>query len=96
VLRWLLIGFVGLGFIANFLSRPVLMGFLSGVAIDLLIGQLDRLTAVPVQSSGLVRPLIEFAGKLGQLHLPTLLVGVGLFAGLRLLRTMETSPASDS
>ncbi len=83
-----LAGIVGLGFIANFLSRPVLMGFLSGVAIDLLIGQLDRLTAVPVESSGLVRPLIEFAGKLGQLHLPTLLVGVGLFAGLRLLRRL--------
>jgi sulfate permease, SulP family len=79
-------GLVGLGFIANFLSRPVLMGFLSGVAIDLLIGQLDRLTAVPVQSSGLARPLIEFAGKLDRLHLPTLLVGVGLFALLRLLR----------
>src|SRR5689334_8216717 len=79
-------GLVGLGFIANFLSRPVLMGFLSGVAIDLLIGQLDRLTAVPVQSSGFARPLIEFAGKLDRLHLPTLLVGVGLFALLRLLR----------
>jgi len=79
-------GFVGLGFIANFLSRPVLMGFLSGVAIDLFIGQLDRLTAVPVQSSGLARPLFEFATKVDQVHLPTLLVGAGLFAGLRLLR----------
>src|SRR5438477_5053768 len=79
-------GIVGLGFIANFLSRPVLMGFLSGVAIDLFIGQLDRLTAVPVQSSGLARPLFEFATKVDQVHLPTLLVGAGLFAGLRLLR----------
>jgi sulfate permease, SulP family len=79
-------GFVGLGFIANFLSRPVLLGFLSGVAIDLLIGQIDRLTAVPVQSSGLVRPLVEFATKLDRLHLPTLLVGIGLFGVLRLLR----------
>src|SRR5439155_14746559 len=73
-------GVVRLGFIANFLSRPVLMGFLSGVAIDLLIGQLDRLTAVPVQSRGL-RPLIEFATKLDQLHPPMLPVGIGLFAG---------------
>src|SRR6202012_137259 len=32
-------GFLGVGFIANFLSRPVLMGFLSGVALDLFIGQ---------------------------------------------------------
>jgi sulfate permease, SulP family len=78
-------GFVGLGIIANFLSRPVLMGFLSGVALDLLAGQIKRLTAVPIGSGGLLRPLIEFATKLDRLHLPTLLLGLGLFVALRLL-----------
>jgi len=79
-------GIIGLGLIANFLSRPVLMGFLCGVALDLLIGQLDRLTAVPVESSGLVRPLLEFASKLDRLQPTTLLVGLGIFMVLRLLR----------
>lgn len=79
-------GVLGVGFIANFLSRPVLMGFLSGVALDLFIGQLDRLTAVPVQSSGLVRPLVEFASKLDQLNPATLAVGLVLFLLLRILR----------
>jgi sulfate permease, SulP family len=81
----LVAGFIGLGMIANFLSRPVLMGFLSGVALDLLIGQIKRLTAVPIGSSGLLRPLIEFATKLDRLHWPTLLLGLGLFVVLRLL-----------
>lgn len=82
----MLAGFIGLGMISNFLSRPVLMGFLSGVALDLLIGQLDRLTAVPVDSSGLLQPLIEFVSKLDQVNPATLVVGLGLFAGLRVLR----------
>jgi MFS superfamily sulfate permease-like transporter len=79
-------GLIGFGIIANFLSRPVLMGFLSGVALDLFIGQLKRLTAVPVTSNGLLRPLIEFASKLDQLNPVTLAVGLGLFIFLRLLR----------
>jgi len=79
-------GIIGFGIIANFLSRPVLMGFLSGVALDLFVGQLDRLTAVPIVSGGLVRPLLEFIGKLDQLNPTTLAVGLGLFLALRLLR----------
>jgi high affinity sulfate transporter 1 len=79
-------GMIGFGFIANFLSRPVLMGFLSGVALDLLVGQLDRLTAVPIASGGLVRPLLEFIRKLDQLSPTTLAVGLGIFLALRLLR----------
>ena len=52
-------GSLGLGFIANFLSKPVLMGFLAGVALDLIIGQLGKLTGLAVASDGLLRPLIE-------------------------------------
>src|SRR5882724_1126625 len=77
---------IRLGFIADFLSRPVLMGFLSGVALDLLVGQLDRLTAVPVGSSGLVRPIVEFATKLDRVNTTTVMVGLGIFVVLRVLR----------
>ena len=83
---YVLAGLIGFGAIANFLSRPVLMGFLSGVAIDLLIGQLDRLTAVEVKSSGLVKPLLEFVRNLDQLNPVTLALGLGLFALLRIMR----------
>jgi len=79
-------GMIGFGIIANFLSRPVLMGFLSGVALDLFVGQLDRITAVPINASGLIRPLLEFTRKLDQLHPTTFAVGLGLFIALRLLR----------
>jgi sulfate permease, SulP family len=82
----LLSGALRLGFIANFLSRPILTGYLCGISLTLLVGQIGRLTTVPLQSKGLVRPLIELSGRLAQIHKPTLVVGVGMFALLRLLR----------
>jgi sulfate permease, SulP family len=40
-------GALRLGFIADFLSRPVLVGFITGVAIDVIIGQIPALLGVP-------------------------------------------------
>jgi high affinity sulfate transporter 1 len=75
-----------LGFIADFLSRPVLTGFLGGIAVDLIIGQIGRFTGVSIASKGLLRPLVEFLGKLDGVNLSTLAVGLGLFVLLRILR----------
>ena len=82
----LLAGALRLGFIGNFLSRPILTGYLCGMSLTLLVGQLSRLTTVPLDGKGLVRPLIEFSGKLTQIHAPTLVLGLGMFLLLRLLR----------
>jgi high affinity sulfate transporter 1 len=75
-----------LGFIADFLSRPVLTGFLAGIAVDLIIGQLGRITGVSIASKGLLRPLVEFVNKVDGVNLTTLSVGLGLFVLLRILR----------
>jgi high affinity sulfate transporter 1 len=82
----LLSGALRLGFIANFLSRPILTGYLCGISLTLLVSQIGRLTTVPVAGKGLLRPIIEFTGKLTQIHTPTLLLGLGMFMLLRLLR----------
>ena len=82
----LLAGVLRLGFLANFLSRPILTGYLCGISLTLLVGQIGRLTTVTLQSKGLLRPLIELSGKLAQIHAPTLLLGLGTFLLLRLLR----------
>src|SRR5262249_13905209 len=55
----LLAGACRLGFIANFLSRPILTGYLCGISLTLLTSQIGRLTTVEVESKGLLRPLIE-------------------------------------
>lgn len=77
-----------LGFLGDFFSRPVLIGFLAGIAVDLIIGQLGRLTGIAIASKGLLRPMIELASKVGQTHLPTLCLGLGLFVLLRFLRRL--------
>jgi sulfate permease, SulP family len=75
-----------LGFIANFLSRPVLSGYLCGISLSLFAGQIGRLTTVRIQSSGFVRPLIELGRHLNLIHLPTLVTGAGLFLLSRVLK----------
>ncbi len=74
-----------LGFIANFLSRPILTGFMTGISLSILVGQLGRFTGVKIESDGLLKPLVELATKAGLIHWPSLALGIGLFILLRLL-----------
>src|SRR5262249_12440526 len=69
-------GMLGFGSLANFLSKPVLLGFLSGVALDLILGQLGKLTGLSLDAAGPLGPLPDFVAKLGRAHLPTLALRV--------------------
>jgi high affinity sulfate transporter 1 len=62
VLAWLL----RLGFVADLLSRPVLVGYLAGVALIMIAAQLARLTGVPVKGRTFVAELVSFASGMGQ------------------------------
>lgn len=87
--------FLRLGALADFLSPPILVGFLNGIAISILLGQAGKLFGFSVQSDGIVPRLIEIIGKLPQTHLPTLAVGAGSFAILFLsLRILPRVPAA--
>ena len=72
--------FFRLGVLADFLSRPILIGFLNGIAISIFLGQIGKLLGFSVQSSGAIPQLIEIISKLPLTHLPTLAIGVGCFA----------------
>lgn len=74
-----------LGFIANLLSRPILTGFMTGISLSILIGQIGRFTGVKIESDGLLRPLVEIAKKSDLINWPSLWLGVGLFVMVRLL-----------
>ena len=74
-----------LGFIANFLSRPILTGFMTGISLSILVGQIGRFTRVKIESDGLFRPIFELAAKADQVHWPSLALGAGLFILLRVL-----------
>jgi SulP family sulfate permease len=88
-------GWLHLGVLANFLSRPMLVGFLVGISISLIIGQITRFTAVPIESGGILRPLLEFARHIDLVHWVTLAVGIGSLVAVRLLqRSLPGMPAS--
>jgi len=75
-----------LGAIANLLSKPILHGYLIGVAASLFVGQYDSLTGVKIVSDGIVPPTLELIAKFSAIHVPTLIVGLSLFVGARLLK----------
>ena len=84
-----------LGVLADFLSKPILIGFLNGIALAIVLGQLGKLLGFPVLSTGMVDQLIEIAGKLPQTHLPTFGVGLLAFAILFLVqRRLPKLPAA--
>jgi high affinity sulfate transporter 1 len=87
--------FLKLGALADFLSRPILIGFLHGIALSILLGQLGKLFGFPIESKGIVPPLLEFVSKLGLTHGPTLAVGLASFGVLMLsARFLTRLPAA--
>ncbi|HKV79679.1 MAG TPA: SulP family inorganic anion transporter [Candidatus Sulfotelmatobacter sp.] len=71
--------FLKLGALADFLSKPILVGFLNGVALSIILGQLGKIFGYSITSGGILPRLVEFAQKLGLTHWPTLAVGAGTF-----------------
>ena len=87
--------FFRLGALADFLSKPILVGFLNGIAISIFLGQVGKLLGFSIEAHGIVPQLLEIISKLPQTHLPTLAVGAVscaiLFISLRLLPRMPAA-----
>ncbi len=85
---YIVAGFARLGFIANFLSQPILTGYLNGVALFIIAGQLQKLFGYSGEATGFFPKLVEFFRRLDQSHLPTLWFGLGMLAALVVLRRL--------
>lgn len=81
-------GLARLGFLTNFLARPILAGYLNGIAISIISGQLGKLCGFSLRPAGFFRTLMEFSSKLGETHGLTLAVGLAVFAVLRVLKRL--------
>jgi SulP family sulfate permease len=71
-----------LGFLADFLSRTVLVGFLTGVGFQVGIAVLGEMLGVEVQSRRTVGQLAQVLRSLPQVHLPTLGLSSVVVGGL--------------
>jgi high affinity sulfate transporter 1 len=74
--------FLRLGVMADFLSKPILVGFLNGVAISICLGQIGKLLGFSIESKRIIPQLIEIIGKLPQTQIPTLAVSATCMAVL--------------
>src|SRR5262245_40361930 len=74
-----------LGFLADFLSQTVLVGFLTGVGFQVGIAVLGEMSGVPVQSRRTVEQLAQVLRGLSDVHAPTLLISAVVVAVILVL-----------
>ena len=84
-----------LGWLADYFSRPVLIGYIHGVAVVLIIGQLGKLTGISISASDAIPQLVEAAREIGKVSGPTLAVaGIALAVMLPLKWIAPRFPAA--
>jgi SulP family sulfate permease len=85
---FLLLAVFKMGWIAQFLSRAVVTGFLFGAAIDVVVGELPKLTGTDVTGANPIQELRSWISSLADTSLTTLLVGgvsLAVVFGLRVI-----------
>ncbi len=82
---FLLAGLAQMGFITQFLSKPVMDGFVMGLAIFVAIGQLNKLFGVPKPEGNSVEKLVGIINELPQANWVTFAVGTSALALLFLV-----------
>ena len=91
----LLAGVLRFGFLASFISGPVLKGFIVGLALTIAAGQLPKLFGVPATSGSFFEKMAGFVRHLGDTTTATLVVGlVSLALVLALRRWAPRVPGS--
>jgi len=73
---------VRLGFVADLLSRPVLIGYLAGVAVLMIASQLGKLTGITIEGDDPFEQLAYAARHLPDVHGPTVAMALAVTFGL--------------
>jgi high affinity sulfate transporter 1 len=77
---------IRLGWIADYFSRPVLIGYIHGVAVVLIISQLGKIFGLDIAAEEPLQELAEFAREITRASATTVAVGIGSLAALLILR----------
>ena len=78
VLAWL----ARLGFLAELLSKPVLVGYMAGIAALMIVSQLGKITGIDVEGETFLEELWDTVTRLDELHWPTFALAMAVLAAL--------------
>jgi SulP family sulfate permease len=71
-----------LGFLADLLSRPILVGYLAGVAALMVMSQIGKVTGVDVEGDAFFAQAVSLVGQLDEVNWPTVLLAAGVLVFL--------------
>ena len=75
-------GLLRAGSLADLLSQPVLVGYMAGIAVIMIIGQLGAVTGVPMEGDSPPAEIASFFSGLAGAHLPTVALALSLLVGM--------------
>src|SRR5262249_54487696 len=82
----LLAAWLRLGAAADFLSSPVMLGFMNGAAVVIIVSQLGKLCNLRLEEDNTLLRLLEWVRRLPETHWPTLAIGLGAIGILAAIR----------
>jgi len=82
----ILAGIVKLGFITDFLSKPILVGYIFGTSLIVIGSQLGKMFGIKLESDQFFRQTIELISRLDEAHLLTIAIGVVCMTALLSMR----------
>ena len=85
----ILAGVVRLGFITDFLSKPILVGYIFGVMLIVIGSQLGKMFGISLESDMFFRQVVELVSRLGETHMLTFVIGVVCMAALFIMRRVN-------
>jgi high affinity sulfate transporter 1 len=77
-----------LGFVADLLSFPVLIGYMAGVAVIMIVSQLGTLTGIDIEAEGVIEQVRELSGRMDEIQPITLVLGLGVTGFLLILQRL--------
>jgi high affinity sulfate transporter 1 len=69
-----------LGFVANFISEPVLVGFKAGIGLVIVVDQIPKLLGIHFAKGSFLHNLLAIAQAVPEIQVPTLIIGVATIA----------------
>jgi high affinity sulfate transporter 1 len=87
----LVAGLLKLGFVAQLLSRPALVGYLTGLGATLLVGQIPKLTGIPFESESFFGRIVDLVGNLGDVDPATAAMGLGTLVLILVVKRLAPS-----